>query len=145
MSVYLSDDPADYEAVWIDVQDVRINNTADTINGWTSLHVIRPGLYNLLAFRNGVDTLLCSADIPTGSISQIRLVLGSNNSIKTATGSFPLETPSAQQSGLKINLQAILKPGQVYKLTLDFDAAQSIVSTGSGKFMLKPVITAHAK
>lgn len=145
MNVYLTDDPADYNAVWIDVQDVQVNAGSDSVNGWTSIHVLRPGLYNLLSLRNGIDTVLSSADIPAGNITQVRLVLGANNSIETTGGSFPLETPSAEQSGLKINVQANLKPGQTYKLWLDFDASKSIVETGSGKFMLKPVITAHTE
>jgi len=64
----------------------------------------RPRLYNLLAFRNSVDTVLTVVDILAGNLAQIRLILGSNNVIETSAGSYPLETPSAQQSGLKINL-----------------------------------------
>lgn len=145
VSVYLTDDPADYKAVWIDVQDVQVNNSTDPDNGWTSLHVARPGVYNLLTFRDGIDTVLTSVDVPAVNLAQIRLILGPNNSIETSAGSYPLETPSAQQSGLKINLQAALSPGEHYKVWLDFDAAKSIVETGNGKFILKPVITAHAE
>jgi hypothetical protein len=54
--------------------------------------------------------------------------------------SFSLTTPSAQQSGLKLNIQQDIVNGVLYKLLLDFDAAKSVVQTGNGKFILKPVI-----
>jgi hypothetical protein len=53
-----------------------------------------------------------------------------------------LTTPSAQQSGLKINIHQDINEGVLYKMLLDFDAARSIVETGNGKYMLKPVIRA---
>ena len=51
-----------------------------------------------------------------------------------------LTTPSAQHSGLKLNVHAELTEGITYKILLDFDAARSIVKTGSGAYNLKPVI-----
>lgn len=145
VSVYLTDGPSDYDKVLIDIEDVQVNfsNNADT--GWQTVHVLHPGVYNLLDFRNGMDTLLASADFPAGKISQIRLILGANNSVVVGGVSSPLETPSAQQSGLKLNLDAQLSPGIDYNIALDFDAGRSIVVTGNNKFILKPVIRAYAK
>jgi len=51
-----------------------------------------------------------------------------------------LETPSAQQSGLKLLLNSELTGGITYAILLDFDAAKSVVKTGSDKYILKPVI-----
>jgi hypothetical protein len=144
-SVYLTDAPARYDKVYIDIQDVMVNSTTDADNGWQSLHLLRPGVYNLLDFRNGVDTLLASYDIPAGKISQIRLVLGPNNSVVVDGATYPLETPSAQQSGLKLNVQANLTAGIEYRLWLDFDANRSIVTTGNGKYILKPVIRSYTQ
>ena len=45
-----------------------------------------PGLYNLMDLTNGRDTILADAEIPQGSISQIRLILGENNFIITKDG-----------------------------------------------------------
>ena len=36
LQVFLTDDPGDYEAVYIDVQDVQINVTGNTDDGWQS-------------------------------------------------------------------------------------------------------------
>jgi hypothetical protein len=83
---------------------------------------------------------LADADIPSGKLHQIRLVLGTNNSIVLKGVSTQLETPSAEQSGLKLNVQQDVKGGILYTMLLDFDCARSIVTTGSGKYNLKPVI-----
>ncbi|HKO81754.1 MAG TPA: DUF4382 domain-containing protein, partial [Chitinophagaceae bacterium] len=81
LQVYLTDDPGDYDAVNVDVQDVQINFTTDTEGGWQSLPGVAKGVYNLLDLVDNKDTLLVNADIPAGKIQQIRLVLGDNNSI----------------------------------------------------------------
>ena len=73
-------------------------------------------------------------------MSQIRLILGDNNSIKIDGNEIDLTAPSAQHSGLKLNVHAELTEGITYKILLDFDAARSIVKTGNGKYNLKPVI-----
>jgi len=140
LEVRLTDDPAAFDAVFIDIKDVQINVTDDADKGWQSLPGIHAGIYNLLDLVNDKDTLLVNADIPSGKLHQIRLVLGSNNSIVANGITIPLETPSAQQSGLKLNVQQTVTGGILYTMVLDFDAARSVVSTGNGKFILKPVI-----
>ncbi|CAN5427032.1 hypothetical protein BH09BAC3_BH09BAC3_06620 [soil metagenome] len=138
LEVRLTDAPGDYEEVNIDIQRVEVNNT-DGNDAWKSLDINR-GVYNLLKLTNGLDTLLGRIELPAGRITQIRLVLGANNSVKVGGQKFSLNTPSAQQSGLKINVQAQLTEGVTYKILLDFDAARSIVKTGNGSYNLKPVI-----
>lgn len=150
LQVYLTDSPGDYQAVWINIQKVMINTSADTSadsSGWMEVPMLRPGLYNLLNFSNGADTILAGVDLPAGNISQIRLILGDSNAVVLNDGTVvPLKTPSAQESGLKLNIHASLSAGIPYALELDFDAARSIVKAGnSGKYILKPVIRAFAK
>ena len=147
LQVALTDDPGNYEVVNIDVQDVRINYSNDTAKGWVSLPGVKTGNYDILRLANGKDTLLANAEIHTGKIQQIRLVLGSNNWVKKDGQTYNLQTPSAQQSGLKINIHQDVVEGITYKLLLDFDASRSIVQTGNpnnnnGKYILKPVIRA---
>ncbi len=140
LGIYLTDDPGDYDAVNVDVQDVQINLTSDADGGWQSLPGVAKGVYNLLDLVDNKDTLLVNADIPAGRIQQIRLVLGNNNSIVVDGIETSLQTPSAQQSGLKLNIHQDIQAGLVYKMLLDFDASRSIVTTGNGKYILKPVI-----
>lgn len=140
LEIRLTDAPANYEEVLVDIRDVQVESE----DGWKSLDV-NQGVYNLLDFRNGLDTLLGTIEIPAGRISQVRLVLGENNQVRTTDGLFDLQTPSAQQSGLKLNINAELTAGIVYKLWIDFDAARSVVDKGNGGFILKPVIRAYTE
>lgn len=140
LEIRLTDDPAGFDALNIDVQDIQYNINGDTANGWKSLNGVRKGQYNLLALVDGKDTLLADAEIPTGRLQQIRLILGSNNTLVVDGISIPLTTPSAEQSGLKLNIQQDVVDGVSYTMTLDFDVAKSVVKTGNARYLLKPVI-----
>ncbi len=133
--IRMTDAPAAYLAVNIDLQAVEV-----TGSGRTVMLNVTPGIYNLLNFSNGLDTLIATGALTMTSVEQIRLILGNNNTIVTSTGTYPLKTPSAQQSGLKLNVHHTLQPGVDYYVLLDFDAAQSIVENGNGDYSLKPVI-----
>jgi hypothetical protein len=147
LELRLTDGPGNYDAVYIDVEKVEINVSSDTgaNSGWITVPLLRPGIYDLLSFRNGLDTVLASVSLPAGALSQIRLTLGSNNSVVLNGHGYPLKTPSAQQSGLKLNIHASLTGGIVYRLWIDFNAASSIVTTGNGGYILKPVIRTYTE
>lgn len=140
LQVRLTDDPANFDAVNIDVRDIQINVTGDDQNGWKSLGGVQAGIYDILELVNDKDTLLADAVIPTGRIHQIRLVLGDNNTLELDGETLALATPSAAQSGLKLNIQQDVTDGILYTILLDFDAARSIVHQGNGSYSLKPVI-----
>ena len=135
LKIYLTDAPGDYQEVNIDVLSVRIIINDSLIDLPTN-----KGIYNILDFTNGKDTLLVEYDIPAGYLSQIRLVLGNENSILRDGLIHELKTPSAQQSGLKLNVHENIHPGMSYAYVLDFEAERSIIRTGNGKHLLKPVI-----
>ena len=140
VNMHLTDDPANYDAVWINIQKVEV-----TMEGHSAVTLvpIRPGMYDLLKFRNGLDTLLLTATLPAGKVSQIRLILGEGNNVVVDGQTHDLNTPSAQESGLKLNLKDEFVAGGAYDVWIDFDAAKSIVVTGNGKYQLKPVIRAY--
>ena len=140
LGIRISDGPAAYEALYLDIREVEI-----IMNGGANVMLApsRPGIYDILRLRNGIDTLLLNADIAPGTISQIRLILGPNNSLVADGNVYPLNTPSAQESGLKLNLHETLEAGRSYEIVLDFDAGKSILQTGNGQYKLKPVIRAY--
>jgi Domain of unknown function (DUF4382) len=140
LQVFLTDDPGDYEEVLIDVQDIQINVTGNDDAAWQSLSGVNTGTYDLLKLVNDEDTILADAAIPSGRIHQLRLILGTENYVKVNGTLIQLNTPSAQQSGLKLNMQQDVTNGILYKVLLDFDVAKSIVATGGGSYNLKPVI-----
>ena len=140
LEVWLTDSPGDFEEVNIDVQDVQVHvEDGNMESGWQSLSVNK-GVYNVLELTHGLETLLGEIELPPGKISQIRLKLGEQNNVVIDGSEIALTTPSGQQSGLKIQVHKTLVEGIVYKIVLDFDAARSIVKTGNGKYILKPVI-----
>lgn len=142
IEVWLTDAPGDFQEVNIDLQGVEIHsNENDNGRGWQSLEVT-PASYDLLKLTNGQETLLGDLELPAGRLSQIRLILGENNTIKINDELFALRTPSAQQSGLKVQIKEVLAEGITYKILLDFDAAKSVIETGTGAYSLKPVVRA---
>ncbi|HYV95083.1 MAG TPA: DUF4382 domain-containing protein [Chitinophagales bacterium] len=136
LSIRMTDDPANYDAVYIDIEGVEITGEG---GGVTVLNV-NAGIYNLLDFANGVDTLIATGNLNAGTISQIRLILGENNSVVVDNLTYPLSTPSAPESGLKLQVHDEFVAGIAYAILLDFDANESIVQQGNGSYQLKPVI-----
>lgn len=149
ISVKLMDAPGDYDHVYIDVQDVKVkvNDASDDEESWVSLNAINTGVYDLLELTGGVNILLVDDfEVLSGTLNQIRLVLGEDNSVVIDGETFPLVTPSAQQSGLKIQVNETLQPNFGYTFLLDFDVDESIVDAGnSGNIILKPVIRASVE
>jgi hypothetical protein len=140
VQVWLTDAPGDFQEVNIDLKGVEVHvGDGDDDAGWRSLPV-HTGVYNLLKLTNGLDTLLGEITIPPGAISQIRLKLGSENTLKVGGEMFDLDVPSGQQSGLKLQVHQTLVEDITYKILLDFDVARSVLLTGSGQYKLKPVI-----
>lgn len=145
IAVRLTDAPGDYKHVLVEVEDVRIKTTAEggEEEGWESLPGVNTGVIDLLSLTGGVTELLVDTEIEAGYVHQIRLILGDNNSIVThaaPSATYDLKTPSAQQSGLKIMVNEELEAGKTYTFILDFDVDKSVVTTGAGDFLLKPVI-----
>ncbi|MEH0153553.1 DUF4382 domain-containing protein [Limibacter armeniacum] len=145
--VRLTDAPADYDKVMIDVQGVSYNVSNDTEgeNGWALMNNSAIGVVDMLELTGGIDTLLADQELAPGYISQIRLHLGEKNTLVMGEEEVALSTPSAQQSGLKLNLHTELLAGVTYNVLLDFDVAKSIVASGNEKYSLKPVIRAVAE
>ncbi|MBK5208600.1 MAG: DUF4382 domain-containing protein [Flavobacteriaceae bacterium] len=145
----LVDAPGDYLEVNVEIVDIQYNNS-DNENGWASFgkpedYPINVDLTTLIV---GNNLLLADQIIPSGTLKQIRLVLGDGNTLKIEgqEAMMPLSTPSAMQSGLKLNMNTTLEPGFSYTFILDWDVQKSVVMAGtSGMYNLKPVIRVNAE
>ncbi|MBN8678343.1 MAG: DUF4382 domain-containing protein [Chitinophagales bacterium] len=137
LHIHLTDGPGDFQQVNVDIQEIRIKSAQDSAQ-WISLPT-NAGIYNLLDFQNGIDTLIASGPVPLDTLKEVRFILGPNNSVMVDSVLYALETPSAQQSGLKIKINKHLNL-DVNTLLLDFDAAESIKIQGNGVYRLHPVI-----
>lgn len=149
VQLVLVDAPGDYEQVNVEIIDIQYNSSEGE-NGWKSFtpengYPIQVDLTKLIA---GNDLLLTDEIIPAGTFKQLRLILSDNNTVllEGATTPVHLDTPSAEQSGLKIMLDENLEGGSSYTFILDWDVQRSVVKAGnSGKYILKPVIRANAE
>lgn len=168
LSVYLTDDPCNFDSVFIDIRTVEVKlDTSSHMNDdhfgdadddddddhrgrdeygkWDTL-TIRPGVYNVMALRNGVDTLLGTANLPAGRIRKIRLTLGNNNSLVINGTSYPLNLLPGTNNYVYVKLHDEDHddlPTQS-SLWLDFNVCRSIQSH-NGQYYLKPVLKPFGK
>lgn len=140
LSVRMMDAPSPYafEQVNVDVREVEAHIETREGGEWIRLEA-EAGVYNLLTLTNGLDTLIGQNIVPVGRLSQLRLVLGSENSVKVGGTLYPLFVPSGSASGLKINVHQEITENRPVVIFLDFDAAQS-VSLNSNGYRFHPVI-----
>lgn len=137
LNIRLTDGPIDLEEVNIDLQGVVVKGE----DGFEEIALeTNTGIYDLLDFQNGIDTLIAMADIQLGRIREVRLILGDNNTVVVDGETHELKIPSSGQSGLKIKACLDLGPMTEFDLLLDFDAGESIHRTGNGKYIMRPVI-----
>src|SRR4030095_10139332 len=140
LQVSLTDDPGNFDAVYIDLQDVQVNLSGNSDNGWQSLPGVRKGMYDLLSLADGHDTLLADGPIPAGRIYQLRLVLGTENYVKIDSSMIRMNILPEEQGGLNLKVQQYLGNGSFVKVLLDFDVAKSVVVVDSASYNLRPNI-----
>jgi hypothetical protein len=143
MTVHMTDAPALYDEVNVDVRQVSVHYTDSSMasGGWVVLNT-NAGVYDLLKLQNDVTVVLAGDSLlPIGKIDQMRFLLGDSNSIMVDSVLFDLKVPSGSQTGLKFNLNAEIKTNTDVDVVVDFDASKSIVVQGNGGFLLKPHIT----
>lgn len=166
LSVYMTDAPVQYDSVLINVQMVVVEvdtsttqNTPDNPRQWDNdwcgvgrgpsnksviwdTLTITPGLYNLLALRNGTDTLLSSSLITTGKILKIKILIGSGNEVFVdSTAEYPLVVfgPSPWFTINVSRTDVATVTNNELQLWLDFNLNRSIFFW-TGTFYLSPYI-----
>jgi len=153
LRVALTDAPAcGFNQVVVTVSKVRAHQSAgasESDAGWHDIDVNPPQKVDLLSLQNGILVDLGQTTLPAGQYTQMRLVLSANTAGTTANYVMPIggsmmpvgmDTPSAQQSGIKLIHPFTIEAGKTTGLVLDFDACRSIVQRGNGSYGLKPVI-----
>lgn len=154
MRLSITDAPAcGFDQVNVTIEKVRVHQSsdaADSASGWSEVVLDTPKRVDLLTLTNGVLEELGQTSLPAGRYTQMRLVLSENSAsnplansvVPTGGAETPLTTPSAQQSGLKFNVNMEVAADKVADFAIDFDACKSVVKRGnSGQYNLKPVIS----
>jgi hypothetical protein len=140
IQIHLVDAPGDFDQVNVEVIEVRVHRgDEDTLSGWHSI-AVDTTLVNLLDLTDGNYAVLADSTLPSGHYTQIRLILGENNTVMVDSVLHDLTVPSGSQSGLKLNHPFDITDGMSYAVTLDFDAHRSVHQTGNGVYKLRPVI-----
>ena len=146
LQIKLTDAPGDFQHVNVTISEVSVVDDSDNIKVVNS----NPQTFDLLALQN-VDKVIGTADLPPGQYSQIRLKVKSASLVDNTGKTFDLKVPSGSQTGLKLVDSFVINANQLTSITLDFDAAQSIVRTGNVhsapgvQYLLKPVIRVVAE
>ncbi|SRR5665213_318340 len=169
VSLYLTDSPSDYFAkVFIEIDSVSVlvdtcardssesrsgedhdrdhhnswgaRYAGDSCNIWETL-AFQPGVYNLLALRNGLDTVLAQSNINAGVIKYIKLSLGDSNYVVLRDSTIkPLQFRGWFDSTIYIpvgdGFMDHYESGRS-RCWLDFDIGRSIIPFGRG-FWLHP-------
>jgi hypothetical protein len=145
LKLYLVDTPSSLDSVIISVSRVEVHKAADdSTSGWYVINSTSRS-FNLLDLRNGASAVLGDSVLSPGKYSQIRLILDNNNYIKENDLRHNLTIPSGIQTGIKLNHEFTIEPGNLYELVLDFNVDKSINLTGNGNYMMKPVIRVTPK
>ncbi len=134
--LFLTDCPFEAEEVNVEIVKVSLEDYDGNVEELTT----NAGIYNLLEFTDGVDTLLASGSISIEDIKHINFELGENNTIVVEGETFPLELKNGNIVKIKVNLDQIDNDDYL----IDFMACTSIIRNNNGYF-LKPVIKFKGK
>ncbi len=161
----LTDGPGSYDNVFIDIKSLQIvidtakegSRKRDTCNWdhigshresrrdsglvWTTIP-IKAGVYDILKFRNGLDTLFASANVPKGSVRLVRIEFGTNNSVVKDSVNYPLNLSPNLPNFIVIKLKGHEFEefaSRRHRIWLDFDVSRSIIEV-NGRFYLIPVM-----
>lgn len=161
----LTDGPGSYDNVFIEIKSLQIvidtakegSRKRDTCNWdhigshresrrdsglvWTTIP-IKAGVYDILKFRNGLDTLFASANVPKGSVRLVRIEFGTNNSVVKDSVNYPLNLSPNLPNFIVIKLKGHEFEefaSRRHRIWLDFDVSRSIIEV-NGRFYLIPVM-----
>jgi len=132
----ITDKPTTLDEVNIHITGMQVKINDDNA-GWISIDA-KDTTVNLLDLQNGITEVIAQDEVPEGILKEVRFILGSDNTVVESGASHPLQTPSAEDSGLKIKIDKRLEE-TLNTFELDFDAASSIKEE-NGNYRLDPVI-----
>lgn len=128
LAVHLADAP--YPFGMIASADLAIDAVEIHVKG-AGFHTLAvaesSSVLNLLELQNGVTALLVEAEVPAGSLDQIRLIVREAGVRLTDDRPFDLDIPSGTSSGLKVFVDPEIEvvAGLTTELLLDVDVCSS--------------------
>jgi len=168
VNIFLTDDPSlVFDKVLLDIVKVEIKVEDDSEShhesehesesddndhhggssgGWMSV-AIHPGIYDILQYRNGLDTLFGSASFDAAKgLHKVRITLGSSNSVELNGISSPLVLDGNDQF-IIVNIDESLvavNSGGLTNFWIDLDAGNSI-RLKNNQYQLKPHVKVFSR
>ncbi len=137
IEVRVTDAPGDVQEILVTVSEVKVHKAStDEEDGvWRTLG-IDEDTFSLLELE-GLELTLATEEVAAGKYTQLRMTIF--EVWVTLEGENPVEAtiPSGE---LKFVRPFDLEAGGTIALVVDFDAAESVVVTGNGKVIFKPVV-----
>ncbi len=131
--------PADVKSAVVYLRNIEVHkvsdNASDNASGWIPIMGAPPS-FDLMSVI-GVEQILGSANITAGSFTQIRMDVDRVEVVTVSGDNFTAEVPGDK---LRIVGAFNVQAGVRTVLTLDFDGEKSLIITGKGKALFKPVV-----
>jgi hypothetical protein len=167
IQVFLTDDPSlTFDNLFIDIRKLEVkvedsvqdreerndesghdanDRNGDPSGGWMTLD-IHPGVYDILRFRNGLDTLFSTASFSgQRAVRKVRLTLGDNNSVVTGGVTIPLVLSDNDRTiVIRFSDDLFNDSLSTFSFSLDIDGGNSIRSHGN-RLELHPQVRAFRK
>ena len=147
MRVHMTDAPADYGALNVEIAEVSAYSTT---SGWVTLSS-ESRTVNILSLTNGTQTMIgSSAQIQAGNYTQLKIKFGDEHSItllgQTAllggalNGVLTLDLNFQGSKEVVVEIDQQVAAGASADVLIDFHAAESVVES-AGQYFIRPVIT----
>ncbi len=127
--------PADVKSAFVHLTNLEVLKVSGNTSGWIPI-IGAPPSFDLMDVI-GVEAVLGSANVTAGSFTQIRMDV--TEVVGETIDNVPY-TANVTSGKLRIVRPFNVGAGKRTILTLDFDGEKSLIRTGSGKFLFKPVV-----
>lgn len=149
VNIRLIDAPGDFDEAWVEIRGVEIlqgRSRESTGANWLYLEYQQPNQQvDISKLVGGGILLLGRAEIPDGTISKIKLVLGEDHYLVRNGRRISL-TLDARESEIELDVNYELENSFSYDVYLDFDLGRSVKSTSdSTRFILSPTVRSFVR
>ncbi len=127
--------PPGVVSAFVTLTKIEVHRATDNTSGLITI-IDEEVTFNLFDVTEEA-AILGSDNVTAGKYTQIRMEVTEVTGFTTDNVAYTAEVPSGK---LKLIKPFNVEPGQKTILTIDFDGDKSLIVTGAGKFLFRPVI-----
>jgi len=129
--------PADVTSANVTAKNIEVHRVTGEESEWITI-IEGPVTFDLMKLAKAEEAeILGAEEIKVGSFTQIRMDVDSVEVVTVDGDNITAEVPSGK---LKIVRPFNVEDGVKTVLTLDFDGSKSVIITGKGEALFKPVV-----